>query len=217
MRSESTKGINEGLAAFAIKLGGARKDSENSAYKGNKYADLASVCAAIQDALLDSGLAYYQVAHERDKSAAIETIITHASGEWLSCGVMAVPVDRASAHGFGSALTYARRYSLSAAFGVAPEDDDGNAANKATPKSAKSVPIDELSKQDADTVAFLTEIAGNVRSMVFRKDIAGAYDEIESHQLAIELKTALWGLLDSKERSAIKAEAAARKQPKNEG
>jgi len=80
------------------------------------------------------------------------------------------------------------------------------------PKSAKSVPADELSKQDADTVAFLTEIAGNVRSMIVRKDVAGAYDEIEAHNLEIELKTALWALLDSKERSAIKAEATQRKQ-----
>ena len=214
MRSESTKGINEGLASFALKLVGAKKDSENAAYKGNKYADLASVCDAIKDALPGSGLAYYQVAHEREKAAAIETIITHTSGEWLSCGIVAVPVDRASAHGFGSALTYARRYSLAAAFGVAPEDDDGNAANKAEPKLAKSVPADELSKQDADTVAFLTEIAGNVRSMIVRNNIAGAYDEIESHNLEIELKAALWALLDSKERSAIKAEKALRKQPK---
>ena len=59
----------------------------------------------------------------------------HASGEWISCGILSLPVSKIDAQGYGSALTYARRYSLSAAVGVAPEDDDGNLASAAKPKT----------------------------------------------------------------------------------
>jgi hypothetical protein len=57
-------------------------------------------------------------------------VFIHESGETLSCGQIHVPASKHDAQGFGSALTYARRYSLMAACGIAPEDDDGNAASK---------------------------------------------------------------------------------------
>jgi hypothetical protein len=58
----------------------------------------------------------------------VETIIHHSSGESMACGPLFVPASKQDAQGFGSAMTYARRYSLMAAFGVPAEDDDGNAA-----------------------------------------------------------------------------------------
>ena len=61
-------------------------------------------------------------------------MILHSSGEYINCGILALPVSKVDAQGYGSCLTYARRYSLSGAVGVAPEDDDGNAAVAAAPK-----------------------------------------------------------------------------------
>ena len=63
----------------------------------------------------------------------METIFLHSSGETFSSGELYVPVSKHDAQGYGSAITYARRYSLLAACGVAPEDDDGNAATAAKP------------------------------------------------------------------------------------
>ena len=60
----------------------------------------------------------------------METLFIHESGETLSAGRLHVPATKQDAQGYGSALTYARRYSLMAACGIAPEDDDGNAAAK---------------------------------------------------------------------------------------
>ena len=60
-------------------------------------------------------------------------MLIHASGQWLS-NTFTMPVSKADAQGVGSAITYARRYALAAMVGVAPEDDDGNAATKAAPK-----------------------------------------------------------------------------------
>ena len=113
---------------------GAVKDSANPFFK-SKYADLASVVEAIRAAFSANGLSYIQTLEPSDKDEVrVETTLLHASGEWISCGVLSLPVSKADAQGYGSALTYARRYSLSAAVGVAPEDDDGNAASAAKPK-----------------------------------------------------------------------------------
>lgn len=142
------------LAAALVKaqsaMGGAKKDSNNPFFK-SKYADLASVDAAISGPASENGLSYVQIAHERDNAAAIETLIVHSSGETLSCGIVSVPVAKNDAQGFGSALTYCRRYSLAAAFGVCPEDDDGNAAAKAAPKKPEPKADGKVEKQDVKT------------------------------------------------------------------
>jgi len=137
-KSESIKELATALSKAQGEFSGAAKDADNPFFK-SKYADLESCVAAIKPALASNGLSFIQVSHDEEKSAAIETIIMHSSGEWLSAGKVSVPVSKADAQGFGSAMTYARRYSLSAAFGIAPEDDDGNAAAKAKP-SAKQQP-----------------------------------------------------------------------------
>jgi hypothetical protein len=62
----------------------------------------------------------------------VETMFIHESGEMLECGTLHVPASKQDPQGYGSALTYARRYSLMAACGIAPEDDDGNSASRRT-------------------------------------------------------------------------------------
>jgi hypothetical protein len=58
---------------------------------------------------------------------ALETVLLHKSGEWMS-GTIQIPLGKADPQGFGSAMTYGRRYSLAAMVGVMAEDDDGEAA-----------------------------------------------------------------------------------------
>ena len=126
-KSESIAGLAAALAKAQGQMKGAIKDSANPFLK-TKYADLASVVEAIRAAFSANGLSYIQTVEPSDKDEVrVETTLLHASGEWISCGVLSLPVSKVDAQGYGSALTYARRYSLSAAVGVAPEDDDGNA------------------------------------------------------------------------------------------
>jgi hypothetical protein len=127
------KEIYTSLAKAQSVMGKASKDSTNPHFR-SKYADLASCTDAIRSAIGEFGLAYIQVCHDADKAACVETIITHESGQHISCGKVSVPVNKLDAQGYGSALTYARRYSLSAAFGLASEDDDGNHATQAVPR-----------------------------------------------------------------------------------
>lgn len=154
-RSESIKELAAAFAKAQPKIEGASKDKSNPAFR-SKYADLANVVDAIKPALGEEGLSFLQIPHDAENVARIETILMHRSGEWISLGAVSVPVTKADAHGYGSALTYARRYGLLTAFGVAPEDDDGNAAAKAAPTervlssdelAAVSVKLEEAAKQ----------------------------------------------------------------------
>ena len=132
-RSEQIGELAAALAKAQGQMTGAKKDSDNPFFK-SKYADLASVVDAIREPFAENGLAYVQAPcpTEGDR-VEVETVLMHSSGQWVSSTVE-VPVTKQDAQGYGSALTYARRYGLQAIAGVAAEDDDGNAAAKATPR-----------------------------------------------------------------------------------
>jgi hypothetical protein len=139
-RSES---INELAAALAKAQGaiqGAVKDSVNPAFK-SKYADLASVWDACRGPLAANGLSIAQLpAVQDDGRVAVTTVLMHLSGQFLST-TFSIRPGKDDAHGIGSAVTYARRFSLAAMVGVAPEDDDGNAAaQKPAQAQAKATP-----------------------------------------------------------------------------
>lgn len=126
-------GIIAALATALPKLEGAKKNANNPHFK-SKYADLGSVINALEP-IKDHGLWFIQISKERDNGACFETVIIHGpSNSQMSMGETFVPADRANAQGFGSAQTYARRYGLLSAFGLATEDDDGNAASQTPAK-----------------------------------------------------------------------------------
>jgi hypothetical protein len=132
------KEISKAMSEAFVEIEGAVKDKMNP-YFNSMYADLGNVINAVKPALAKHGLWFIQTVHNQPGFAAVETIILHSSGDSLSCGITSVPVSKNDAQGYGSALTYARRYSLSAAFGVAPEDDDGNEACKTPEKKKEEV------------------------------------------------------------------------------
>lgn len=121
------------IAAALVKaqkaFGPALKSSLNPHFK-NRYADLSACVEAVIDALNDNGIMLMQPCHESANGVIVETLFIHESGETMSAGKLHVPAAKQDPQGYGSALTYARRYSLMAACGIAPEDDDGNAASK---------------------------------------------------------------------------------------
>lgn len=115
------------LAKAQAQVQAASKDRTNPAFR-SKYADLASVWDACREAITSNGLAIVQLAEDHEVGrVALRTILIHASGEFIQT-VVSAPLGKNDAQAVGSALTYLRRYSLSAMVGVAPDDDDGNAA-----------------------------------------------------------------------------------------
>jgi hypothetical protein len=107
----------------------ALKTNTNPHFR-SKYVGLDGCVEAVIDALNENGIYLMQSNHEADDGVIVETVFIHESGETVSAGKLHVPASKLDAQGFGSALTYARRYSLMAACGIAPEDDDGNAASR---------------------------------------------------------------------------------------
>ena len=129
------------VAAALVKaqkaFGPALKTNTNPHFK-SKYADLSACVEAVIDALNDNGIALIQRNVETESGVCVETVFVHESGEMLSSGPLHVPAAKQDPQGYGSALTYARRYSLMAACGIAPEDDDGNAASKSAQKPTRN-------------------------------------------------------------------------------
>ena len=152
--------INELAAALAKAQGqieGAKKDSINPHFK-NRYADLASVWDACREALTTNGLSVVQSAENCESAGyGVTTMLLHTSGQWMRGTLYLKPI-KDDAQGAGSALTYARRYALSSMIGIAPEDDDANAASEkpsSKPVSVATTPP----KGYADWVADLEAVA----------------------------------------------------------
>jgi hypothetical protein len=136
------KELSAAMALAFAKIEGAIKGKTNPAFR-SKYADLAAVVDAVKPALAEHGLWFRQVTHPADGGVCVETVIHHSSGESLACGPLFLPASKQDAQGFGSAMTYARRYSLMAAFGVPAEDDDANGAVASRPANKPPVAIND--------------------------------------------------------------------------
>ncbi len=121
--------IATALVKAQKEFGPALKSSTNPHFK-SRYADLAACVEAVIDALNNNGIALLQQTSECADGVIVETMFLHESGESISCGKLHVPASKQDAWGYGSCLTYARRFSLMTACGIAPEDDDGNAASR---------------------------------------------------------------------------------------
>lgn len=183
----------------------ALKQSVNPHFK-SKYVDLAGCVEAVIDALNENGIALVQHTHESDTGVIVETMFVHESGETMSCGKLHVPAAKQDPQGYGSALTYARRYSLMAACGIAPEDDDGNAASKKPPKGVGVIkPTDGAwEAMDEETQHWMLHEAMAVTQLISAGDVDGACKHIDSLEMENEYKVAFWTRLDSKQRAALK-------------
>jgi hypothetical protein len=135
-RSEAIDLFAASFAKAQSEMSGATKEKVNPAFK-SRYADLASAHEACREALTKYGLSYLQTAiiNAAGAFSGITTTILHSSGQWVEGDFPISPVKN-DPQGIGSAATYGRRYGLMAMVGIAPEDDDGEAAMGRAPQQA---------------------------------------------------------------------------------
>jgi len=169
------KNIHMALAAAQSEMGKAMKDAENPHFR-SKYADLSSVMDACMSALTKHGISLTQPFVSGEFGHFVKTVLTHGHSDTsVECSVP-VLLGKQDMQGLGSAYTYARRYGLMGMAGIAPEDDDGNAAaasTKANPAKSglqdawrdgvlDSLPQDatEAQKADAFAKAIIKEFEG---------------------------------------------------------
>ena len=127
--SETIGAIAPALIKAQSQMQGISKEGKNPAFK-SKYVTLDSILDTLRPILTSNGLMLTQGSQQPEtmQSVTVESRIIHTSGEWISTTVT-IPVTKPDAHGLGSALTYGRRYSVSALLAIsADEDDDANAA-----------------------------------------------------------------------------------------
>jgi len=202
MESEPT--LISALVKAQSEMGHAVLDQVNPHFK-SKFASLKSVIDAVKPALNANGIAYVQRSVPMDQGIAVETVF-HGHGEELRTGPVPVPIDRENAQGFGSALTYAKRYSLAMACGIsADQDDDGNAAAEAPPKKRGQSVIETVMQESGIQVdqAKRDEYATALVNSVEQADEAGINELIEELNADSDMKIAVWRELPSKVRTSI--------------
>lgn len=123
-------------------MGTPHKDSVNPHFK-NKYASLQSVFKAVMPALQANGFALVQRAGKDDLGHFVETSFHHVTGQSFESRVYLI-IDKNNMQGFGSAMTYAKRYGLLGLAGIEPDedasDDDGNKASNPPAKKPQEKP-----------------------------------------------------------------------------
>lgn len=142
--------IAPAIVAAQGQIEGATKGKKNDHFR-SKYADLGAVWDACRDALQNNGIAVVQLPTIAPPgSVGLKTILMHVSGQSIQDTFYMPLKDATNPQAAGSALTYARRYALSAAIGICPVDDDGNAA-AAGPKPTKVAPTKDWAATAKET------------------------------------------------------------------
>lgn len=140
-RSESIAELAKALAQFQKEVKQPPKNGVNPHFK-SKHVTLDDTIKVINETAPKYGLSYIQPPVNDEHGTGVVTVILHESGQYIEFPNFTLPLDKKTAQGAGSALTYARRYSISSAFGlVSEEDDDANAATPQPPKKDLSVGV----------------------------------------------------------------------------
>ncbi len=197
--------INEIAAALAKAQGeiqGAVKDSANPFFK-SKYADLSSVWEACRGPLTKHGLAVVQSPEWDGSRVTVETMLTHSSGQWMRGTASASPKED-TPQAVGSVVTYLRRYALQSFVGVAPEDDDAEAAQGRAVVAAKA------KAAPAGFDDWLTDLASVAEEGMARLSSTwkASKEEYRDHLNTVYPKN-----LDGLKAIAAKADAQRKKQP----
>lgn len=183
MKSDTIGQLAKALAAAQAELKPAELNSSNPFFN-SRYADLGAIIEALKQPFAKNGLSYTQIVITEDDKIGLETLLMHASGEWISSTMFLPFTGQNKAQAAGSVITYLRRYCLAAIAGVyAGDDDDGNASEKVTAEKPKkstkhAVPL----VSGPDEVSITLEEAENITAKDGRR-----YGDIESEELSYHL------------------------------
>ena len=142
--------IASALAQAQSEMRNPTNNATNPFFK-SKYAPLNEVINVTKPILSKYGLSFFQfTASKDDGSIGVSTMILHSSGQYIKTDYLWLRPTKDDPQGQGSAITYARRYSLNAALGVVgdKEDDDGNAASEVRTKQEKAKEDFNLPKEE---------------------------------------------------------------------
>lgn len=187
--SESINDIATALSKAQSQMTGAKKASNNPFFK-SKYSDLSHVMEAISQPFADNGLSFVQSPGYDGEKITVTTRIMHVSGQWIE-GVCVLPPTKNDAQGYGSAITYAKRYGLQAMAGVPSVDDDGNEAVK------QAAPKKRVNRKQVQKYVSMFVDAIDAEDALAMKEMGDELKDTPEHD-------AVWQALDSEQKAAIK-------------
>lgn len=200
---KATPELFSAMAKAQGEIENAAKSSTNPHFR-SKYADLAEVLNTIRPILSKHGLSLIQSTGFDGSMVSVTSLLAHESGGYVTSMASCVPA-KSDAQGIGSATTYLRRYSAAAVAGIAQEDDDGQSAvhDKKPEPVQRGNPMDGVMDHfGPEEQAFLQRIAAEIESRI--GEPADAVDYVKSQSLETDEKIAVWSLLKSSTRSALK-------------
>lgn len=177
--------LAEALAKAQAEMESAKKDSVNPHFK-SKFADLASVWAAAKPLALH-GLAVIQAPRAEGTKVTVTTMLCHSSGQWIQ-EALTMKAAQDTPQGIGSAITYARRYGLSAMTGITQDDDDGNTASQSSGKPSAAAPKPAAAAAPATTTLPIPYTASNEQKTVIRNLFAELGFDTKSKETAKLMK-----------------------------
>jgi len=211
-RSSSITNLAAALAKAQGELKNPHFDAENPHFK-SKFASLMSVRDSVIPVLTKHGLSLSQWPVSNGSYAGCVNILSHETGEWME-ETFTIPVDKGNAHGYASAVTYAKRLSMQAiAAVVGSNDDDGNVASGSKRKiTATAAMADEYDSLTTDEKTWIDDLAQGIKSWAEKGDFNAALDEMDAaipyhprkDSKDSEYKLALQSRLDSKTLTALK-------------
>lgn len=191
-KSESIKNIAKALAQFQADVKNPA-NTEMNPFFSSKYAPLNDILNLVRPLLSKHGLSVLQSPSGDGQNITVTTLITHESGEWIESDPLTLKADKATAQGAGSAITYARRYALSAMLGISSEDDDdGNGASQRTGGKSNPQPRkEEMATGNqrkaiyakANNLQFTNEDMKEIMQTWYRKDSSKKLTKAEASDL----------------------------------
>lgn len=165
-KSESIANLAKALSAFQAEVPNPKNTANNPFFK-SKYAPLCDVLTLVRPLLTKHGLSIVQFPSGSGDNITITTSLLHSSGEWIEGDPLILKADKATAQGAGSAISYGRRYSVSAVLGISSEDDDdGNHATgngEPKPQTNKPAPPKQEPKVNKATEAQIKKMFASAK------------------------------------------------------
>ena len=195
-QSDNINELANALNKAQNEMGGAIKSSVNPFYKSS-YSDLSSVIKVIKQPFADNGLSFVQfpITSEGGKGVGVSTMIMHSSGQWVQ-GEYLLPMDKITAQGAGSAITYARRYALQAMAGIPTVDDDAEGAMFRGQSEVQEPPQKRVSKTLVQSVVALVISSQASEETSELIEALAELDEIE--------KQVIWKQLTTKQKEFVR-------------
>jgi hypothetical protein len=197
-KSDSITKLSAALNKFQTEVENPKNTADNPFYK-SRYTPLQDVLKIVRPILSKHGLTIMQSPSGDGQSVSVTTIILHESGEYIEFDPLVLKAEKMTPQGAGIAITYGRRYSLSAVLGIASEeDDDGNALEDQSGQGNKNKQLSEKQVNRLYAIAKQAGVEPGAVKQVIMKD----YNKTNIADLTKQEYDAVCGRLEQKKESA---------------